>query len=62
MISLVAKLIKKRWTERKRIALPEVFTDDAGVRQLFMDTDIQLGGTDRRLICKQEEPYRKIAR
>ncbi len=42
------ELIKKRWTEGKRIALPEVFYPMMqGYDSYIMDTDIQLGGTDQ---------------
>ncbi len=42
------ELIKKRWTEGKRIALPEVFYPMMqGYDSYIMDTDLQLGGTDQ---------------
>ena len=42
------ELIKKRWTEGKRIALPEVFYPIMqGYDSYILDTDLQLGGTDQ---------------
>ncbi|KKS93219.1 MAG: Tyrosine-tRNA ligase [Candidatus Collierbacteria bacterium GW2011_GWB1_44_6] len=42
------ELIKKRWNEGKRIALPEVlYPIMQGYDSYFMDTDLQLGGTDQ---------------
>jgi tyrosyl-tRNA synthetase len=42
------ELIKKRWNEGKRIALPEVFYPMMqGYDSYIMDTDLQLGGTDQ---------------
>ncbi len=42
------ELIKKRWSEGKRIALPEVFYPMMqGYDSYIMDTDLQLGGTDQ---------------
>lgn len=42
------ELIKKRWNEGKRIALPEVFYPIMqGYDSYYLDADIQIGGTDQ---------------